>query len=127
MTEDKLGAKFWKAFEQTTFTDDENSDEQETEEDVTTSNMDESDENEENESMTGIDDTDLTGCYYEKADGEHVGFDGESDRSEEEEEMDEDDLNFLDDEKTDDEAGPSGLALLNSARFEDDDKLLKRL
>ena len=62
----------------------------------------------------------------ENLNGESVGFDGESDHSEDEE-MTLSDKEFLDD-KEDRENLPcsSHLALLNHARFEDDDLSLKR-
>ena len=58
--------------------------------------------------------------------GECVGFDGDSERSEDEE-MTLSDREFLDDQQ-DKENLPcsSHLALLNNARFEDDDLSLKR-
>ena len=56
--------------------------------------------------------------------GECVGFDGESDRSEDEE-MNEEDREFLDDESATE--GLSHLALLNAGRYEDDEAVLDRL
>ena len=58
--------------------------------------------------------------------GECVGFDGESDRSEDEE-MNDYDREFLNDSREDpNSAGPSHLALLNASRFADDDLMLRR-
>lgn len=57
-------------------------------------------------------------------DGECVGFDGDSERSEDEE-MNEEDLAFLDDNNV--RSGTfSHLSLLNTGRYEDDDLALKR-
>ena len=56
--------------------------------------------------------------------GECVGFDGDSERSEDEE-MNEEDLAFLDDNNV--RSGTfSHLSLLNTGRYEDDDLALKR-
>ena len=58
--------------------------------------------------------------------GECVGFDGESDRSEDEE-MNDYDREFLDDSSENpNSAGSSHLALLNNSRFADDDLMLRR-
>ena len=58
--------------------------------------------------------------------GECVGFDGESDRSEDEE-MNDYDREFLNDSgENPNSAGSSHLALLNASRFADDDLMLRR-
>ena len=62
----------------------------------------------------------------ERAEGEHVGFDGESERSEDEE-MTAEDREFLADEETEEPSkNMSHLALLNLKRYEDDDRALNR-
>ena len=61
----------------------------------------------------------------EKTEGEHVGFDGESERSEDEE-MNDEDRAFLDDAEEEPNKNMSYHAFLNAKRYEDDDKNLKR-
>ena len=57
--------------------------------------------------------------------GEHVGFDGESERSEDEE-MNDSDREFRNDESDEEIPGPSHLALLNAQRYDDDENALNR-
>ena len=58
--------------------------------------------------------------------GECVGYDGERERSEDEE-MDDDDREFLDDESEAQKENMSHLALLNARRYDDDELVLNRL
>ena len=62
----------------------------------------------------------------ERADGEHVGFDGESERSEDEEMTAEDRMFLADEETEESNKNMSHLALLNLKRYDDDDIALNR-
>ena len=62
----------------------------------------------------------------ERAEGEHVGFDGESERSEDEEMTAEDRLFLADEETEESSKNMSHLALLNLKRYDDDDVALNR-
>ena len=121
---------FWDAFEQTKFDEDENQDQVNSEQ-ASSNVLD----------VYETDDQDLTNienhsavCEKEDSEdevededtvGEYIGYDGESERSEDEE-MNEEDLLFLDDETKENEPGPSPLALLNASRFASDDAVLRR-
>ena len=54
-----------------------------------------------------------------------MGYDGESDRSEDEE-MNDSDREFLNDDSDEERPGPSHLALLNAKRYDDDENALNR-
>ena len=131
---------FWKAFEATKFDSDEDScAPTETEnEQIASSNSQKEDERRENKEKGGSEvsndddkeseqDTEefLDVSENENLAGEHVGYDGEEERSEDES-MDEEDLLFLNDQLDEENAGPSPLALLNADRFRDDETALKR-
>ena len=130
---------FWKAFEATKFDSDEDSCEAaETEsQQIASSNSQKVDERREIKELdkSGVSDDDkdskkdtedfLDESENENLAGEHVGYDDEEERSEDES-MDEEDLLFLDDQLDDENAGPSPLALLNANRFRDDETALKR-
>ena len=121
---------FWDAFEQTKFDEDENLDQVNLEQ--ASSNILDVCEKDDQDVSNIENNSTVCGKEYsedEKEDedtvGEHVGYDGESDRSEDEE-MNEEDRLFLDDETNENEPGPSPLALLNANRFASDDAVLRR-
>ena len=131
----ELTDKFWEAFQNTTF----DSDEAETGNAIEHTNQvnhedSESIEIEEEPVSTGQNqESELEREVDEISDDEsnegiHVGFDGESDRSEDEQ-MTEEDRMFLDDEnvKEPTTSGLNHLAMLNLKRYEDDETNLKRL
>ena len=121
---------FWDAFEQTKFDEDENQDQVNPEQ--ASSNIldvcekdDQDVTNIENNSTVSEKEYSEDEIEDEDTVGEHIGYDGESDRSEDEE-MTEEDRLFLDDETEENEPGPSPLALLNASRFASDDAVLRR-
>ena len=121
---------FWDAFEQTKFDEDESQDQVNPEQ--ASSNISDVCEKDDQD-VTNIENNSAV-CEKEYSEdeiedddtvGEHIGYDGESDRSEDEE-MNEEDRLFLDDEIKENEPGPSSLALLNANRFASDDAVLRR-
>ena len=134
--------EFWQAFNDTEFDEDENENNtNNSEPDVIVSEVmerrqiDDPDMNNEtdeahdthelesdNEEFQSIQDV----SRHERGEGEHVGYDGESDRSEDEE-MNDSDREFLNDESDEERPGSSHLALLNAGRYDDDENILNRL
>ena len=121
---------FWDAFEQTKFDEDESQDQVNPEQ--ASSNISDVCEKDDQdvtniENNSAVSEKEYSEDEIEDDDtvGEHIGYDGESDRSEDEE-MNEEDRLFLDDETKENEPGPSPLALLNANRFASDDAVLRR-
>ena len=141
--ETEFSDEFWLAFNDTEFDIDENeksTNNSEPERDVIVSEetkrrkMDDQDENNETdeaqETLALESDNEEVQSFNvvsrnERGEGEHVGYDGESDRSEDEE-MNDYDREFLNDESDEERPGTSHLALLNARRYDDDANILNR-
>ena len=123
--EGELNNSFWTAFEATTFDEDER---EKRNESFETSNLiaEEKDEHEQEEDEEHRSESEHYAVFEEEErEGEHVGYDGESDRSEEEE-MNDFDREFLDNDTVAENPCSSHLALLNSERFADEESALDR-
>ena len=123
--EGELNNFFWTAFEATTFDEDERDKRNDS---LQTSNLiaEEKDEQEQEEDEEHRIETEHCAVVEEnEREGEHVGYDGESDRSEEEE-MNDFDREFLDNDTVGENPCSSHLALLNAERFADEESALER-